>query len=210
MQKSWWQRNRLWLALGIPLLALAVLASSFRLLTLYLPWQWSAPTHAHSAEGTLRQKYLELDGVTRDREVTVRVVSLEPQESADGLVAVDGATLWRVDLELTAEPDQFLELCHVELADVDGNRYDFASGLIPATSGDYIPAPVAITCVPEDAPGPTVSLFTDEIVESPIPRPDSWNIHVLFAVPTGVTPTEVRVGWQQPEHLVLLPPGRSA
>lgn len=206
MKRTWWKRNRLWLALCVPLLALALVASSFRLISLYLPWQWSAPTVAHAAEGTLLQNYLELDGVRRDREVTVRVTSLTQRDTYDGLVAVAGAALWQVDLELTAAPDQFLELCEVELADADGNRYDIRSGIVPADSDDYYSAPVALKCVPEDAPGPTVSLFTDDIVESPVPRPDSWSVYALIAVPEGVTPTEVRVGWQRPEHLVLLPP----
>lgn len=206
MNLSWWKRNRLWLALVVPLLALALAASSFRLFTLYLPWQWSAPIASDTSVGTLKQRYLELDGVERDREVRVEVVSLEPRESVDGLVAVDGATLWRIELELTAAPDQFLEFCDIELSDAAGTRYDFRSSVVPEDPDGFNPPPFALRCVPEDAPGPTLAPFSDEVIESPVDRPRTWTTEALIAVPNGVTPTAVRVGWQQPEYLVLHPP----
>ncbi|MFC5338392.1 hypothetical protein [Leucobacter denitrificans] len=203
---GWWRRNRLWLALLLPLLALALIASSFRLFTLYLPWQWSAPIVAGASEGTLTQRYLELDGVKWDREVTVRLISLEPRETTDDFVAVKGAMLWAVNLEFEASPDQFLDACEVGLGDAEGNRYDFRSGIESANADDLYLAPVVLRCVPEDAPGPTVAPFSDEVIESPIERPRTWTREFLFALPTGVTPTEVRVAWHEPVYLVLTPP----
>lgn len=203
MKLNWWKRNRLWLALAVPLLALALAASSFRLFTLYLPWEWSAPVTPNASQGTLTQRYVELDGVRRDRKVDVRVVSLETHERYDGLIAVEGARLWRVALELTATPDQFLEFCDIELTDAAGNRYDFRSSIVPEDTQSFNPRPFTLRCVPEDAPGPTLSPFSDEVIEPTVERPGSWTIDALIAVPDGVTPTAVRIGWQQPKFLEL-------
>lgn len=203
MNLNWWKRNRLWLALAVPLVVLALAASSFRLFTLYLPWEWSAPTTPNASQGTLTQSYLELDGVQRDREVDVRVVSFEAHESYDGLIAVAGATLWRVELELTAAPDQFLEYCEIELADAAGNRYDFRSSIIPEDEQGFNSPPFILRCVPEDTPGPTLEPISDEVVEPAVERPSSWAIDALIAVPDGVTPTSLHIGWQQPQFLVL-------
>lgn len=202
MTGSWWRRNRLWLLLIVPLLALAFAASSFRLVTLYLPWEWSRPISADDSIGVLQQRYVELDGVRRDREVQVEVLSVLSYETLGGLQAVDGATLWRVWLELTAEPEQFLSGCEVELADADGNRYDFRSGL-EAAGGGYHLTPFLISCVPQDAPGPTVEPLSGEVVPSEIERPGTWREEVFIAVPEGVEPTAVRIGWHTPEYLVL-------
>lgn len=203
MTESWWRRNRLWLALLLPLITVALVASSFRMFTLYLPWEWSRPIIAGDTTGTLRQHYLELDGIKRDREVTVSVISVEQESSRDGLKAVDGAVLWVVVLELEADPGQFLSGCEVELEDADGTRYDFRSSLEPAEEGGFALAPALVACVPEEAPGPTVEGFTGEVIPSPIERPESWRQEVLIAMPEGVEPSAVRIGWIRPEYLVL-------
>lgn len=201
--RSWWRRNRLWLVLLLPLLAFAIAVSSFRLVTLYLPWEWSHPIHAGDTVGTLHQNYLELDGEHRDREVRVEVLSVESSDSSDGTKAVAGATLWTVSLELSAAPEQFLYGCEVELSDADGNRYDFRSSLEPVVESDLHLPPTLIDCVPEEAPGPTIGPFTGEIVPSPAERPSSWRQEVLIAMPDGVEPDAVRIGWSRPVYLVL-------
>lgn len=202
-RRSWWRRNRLWLALLVPLLVVALGASSFRLATLYLPWEWSRPTVAEGSSGVLRQTYVELDGETRDREVRVSVVAVTPHTTLGDARAVDGAVLWNVELELSAAPDQFLSGCEVEVQDADGDRYDFRSGLGPAEEGGMFLPPVLVLCVPEDAPGPTVEPLTGELIPSPVERPGSWRQEVLIAIPEGVEPDAVRIGWHQPEYLVL-------
>ena len=200
---TWWKRNRIWLALLIPILALALAASSFRLVSLYLPWQWSRPIVANDTSGVLRQNYLELDGVRRDREVRVSVLSLDAHESWGDAKAIDGGRLWRVELQLEAEPDQFLYGCEVELTDADGNRYDFRGGLEPVDAKHYFVAPVIIACAPQHALGPTVSPFTDEVVESELERPRIWEQEVLIAMPEGVSPSGLRIGWNRPVYLEL-------
>lgn len=203
MNESWWRRNRLWLALLVPLLLAAIAASSFRLVTLYLPWEWSHPIVAGANSGTLTQRYTELDGVKRDREVSVRVLSVRPIEEAGGAKAVSGATLWQATLGFKAAPDQFLSGCEVELVDAEGNRYGFRSGLEAASEDGWYMPPVLIACVPEDAPGPTIDALTGDLVPSPIERPGTWFQEVLIAMPEDIEPVQLRIGWHQPEYLVL-------
>lgn len=200
---AWWHRNRLWLALLLPLLVLALAASSFRLVTLYLPWQWSRPVIAGDVVGVLHQNYLELDGQRRDREVQVEVRSVERHESFDETKAVDGAALWVVSLELRADPDQFLYGCEVELTDAAGDRYDFRSSLEHVDEDGFYLSPALVPCVPEEAPGPTVEPFTGKVVPSPVERPAAWREEVLIAMPEGKEPDAVRIGWSRPDYLVL-------
>jgi hypothetical protein len=174
---AWWRRNRRWLALIVPLLLLALAASSFRLVTLYLPWEWSRPTVADATAGTLRQHFTGFDGERRLREVRVEVVDVETHEYLDG--------------------------CEVELTDADGTRYDFRSGQVPAEEGAYFVPPILVPCVPEDAPGPTLNPLTGEPSPSPVTRPRAWREQVLIAMPRDVTPTALRIGWSRPEYLVL-------
>ncbi|MEZ5086284.1 MAG: hypothetical protein R2722_08555 [Tessaracoccus sp.] len=200
---TWWRRNRLWLALLVPLLLAALAASSFRLVTLHLPWEWSRPIVASGSSGTLTQEYRDLDGEQRSREVRVDVVELEEVESYNGAKAMVGGTLWNVVLELEADPDQFLFGCEVELTDKDGTRYDFRSSLEPVEEDGFFLPPMLIHCVPEHAPGPTIEPLTGEVVASPTQRPRLWRQEVQIVMPDGVEPAGVRIGWHKPVYLVL-------
>ncbi|MDN5558305.1 MAG: hypothetical protein L0G23_02565 [Ruaniaceae bacterium] len=200
---TWWRRNRIWLWALVPLLALAIVASSFRLFTLYLAWEWSRPTVAEGPIGMFHQTFQAFDGVERDREVQVEVLSVLSYPRLDGVRAVDGGVLWRVWLEFEAEPDQILDGCYVELTDEDGNRYDTQGGLEAADENGYFVTSVLQRCVPEEAPGPVVEALSGEFVESPIERPRTWRSDALIAMPEGVEPVGVRIGWREPEYLVL-------
>ncbi len=204
--RPWWRRNRRWLALIVPLLLLALAASSFRLVTLHLPWQWSRPIVADSAAGTLRQGFTGFDGEPRRREVRVEVVDADRHESFGEAKAAEGGILWRVVLEFQADPEQLLDHCQVELVDADGTRYDFRSGQVPATEDGSFTPPFLLPCVPEEAPGPTLDPLTGELVASPVARPRTWREQVLIAMPRGVAPVALRIGWSQPEYLVLRVP----
>ena len=59
MNATWWRRNRFWLALLVPLLFLAVVASSFRLVNIYLPWDWTRPIVAHDTRSRFDISYME-------------------------------------------------------------------------------------------------------------------------------------------------------
>lgn len=199
---TWWRRNRFWLALLLPMLALAIAASSFRLVTLYRPWQWSERIVAGGSTGTLRQEFLGTDDLRRDREVTVTVDALAPVPALGQDAAAPGATLWRVDLTLEADPDQILDGCTVEIVGPDGTRYATnEAGKAPADAQDPYWRATRALCVPEGAPGPT--LFLDELIPPERPRPATWSMVAAAAIPDGVTPSVVRIMWDRPTYLEL-------
>lgn len=206
---TWWRRNRLWLALLLPLLGLALAASSFRLFTLYLPWQWSRPIVTNGPTGTLTQDFLATDGAPLSRTVTVTLDAMRAVPSHDEDAAAPGATLWQVDLTLAAAPDQVLDGCQVELLGPDGTRYATTSaGKVPADPDDrFWMGTDHLMCVPEDAPGPTMSfLGVVQPKEGTPERPASWPMTASAAIPDGVRPTAVRVMWNRPTYVELAAP----
>lgn len=106
MTATWWRRNRLWLALLLPLLLLALSASAYRWANLYRPWHWSERVWPRAATGTLHQTYVGSDGQQYRRDVTVTVDGVTPVNVWEDGAAAPGARLWRVDLHLAAPPDQ--------------------------------------------------------------------------------------------------------
>lgn len=201
MSRAWWERNRLWLLLLLPLLALALAATSFRLVTLYLPWEWSRPLMANGTEGTLRQTFLGTDDVRRGREVTVTAVEFVTVDEFDTAVPPPGATLRTITLAFDADPDQILDRCTVIVVDTRGNQY--AAGKAGTISTDPRRSFVldSISCVPYDTPGPTMG--SDEVIEPKVPRPRTWSVTLPVALPDDATPAELRIGWSQPEYLIL-------
>lgn len=202
---SWLRRNTGWLLALIPALLLALAASSFRYTQIYLPLDWTQPVHAQSAVGTLEQTYRGYDDQRRQRTVTVEVLGVTPVESFDGHAAVVGATMWQLDLRFSADPEQHLMHCEIELVDAEGTRYGFEGGRRAADPDDAFYSPVVVSprCVPEDAPGPSLNPITGEPVESPEVRPDSWELATAMVLPDGYEPQQVRIGWDKPSFLVL-------
>ena len=80
---TWWRRNRLWLALLVPLLLPALAASSYRLTTLYLRWEWSQPVVVQGS-GTYTQTFRDVQDIARTRTVTVEVKQVARTTQADG------------------------------------------------------------------------------------------------------------------------------
>lgn len=202
---TWWRRNAGWLLALIPALLLALAASSFRLTQLYLPWEWSQPIVAGGPVGTLEQNYLGTDDERYHREVTVEVLGATSVREFEGHAAIVGATLWRVDLKLSAAPDQMLSECTIELVDAEGTRYGFDGGRRAADPDDtfYSSTVVRPSCVPRDAPGPRLHPITGGPIDSPEPRPDSWELSTSVVIPEGYEPQQVRIAWNHPVYLVL-------
>lgn len=205
MNPTWWRRNRLWLALLVPLTLLALAASSFRLVSLHLPWEYSRPTVARGPQGTLTQEFLGFDDARHTRTVTVKVLDVATVPQFGGFRSIPGSDLWRVRLEFAAAPDQLLAgPCDIELVDAEGVRYGFQGGQVKADpkAWDVVPA-LSQHCVPEDTPGPDLEPVTGKFVPAEVKRPASWVIETAMAVPHGRTPEAVRVSWTQPDYLVL-------
>ena len=202
MRSPWWARNLGWVIALLPLLVCATLACSQRLVNLYLPWEENG--HRISGQdrrGELHQEFVVTDtknetSTTSEITVAVQVTNVQVVENENGkITAAEGAQLWQVDLEFTAEPDQILNHCSVQL-EADGVRY----GAMEAKVNSSI-AP--LSCVPEETPGPSFKLFTLEVTETTPPRPKTWSRSLTFALPTGVTPQALRLWWHHPEYLYI-------
>ena len=115
MRSPWWARNRGWVFALLPLLVCATLACSQRLVNLYLPWEENGRRiSGHDRRGELHQEFVVEDTTKKTRTmseitVAVQVVDVQVVENENGkITAAEGAQLWQVDLEFTAEPDQIL------------------------------------------------------------------------------------------------------
>lgn len=205
MGSIWWSRNRLWLGLLLPALALALATSAFRLVNLYLPWEWTRPTYANGTTGTLRQEFLSPDHIDRTRIVTVTVEGLRRVDSYDGSLPAPGAALWVLDVSFSADPDQLLKGCTMALVDAAGVVYSAGNEGQISDNTDVGWDVRNVDCVPPDTPGPSFLGTTLEVPETP--RPESWLVSAPIALPVGVTPSTVRVAWIQPDYLVLDIPG---
>jgi len=190
----------------LPLLVCATLACSQRLVNLYLPWEENG--HRISGQdrrGELHQEFVVTDtthetSTTSAITVAVQVTDVQVVENENGkITAAEGAQLWQVDLEFTAEPDQILMYCKVQL-EADGVRYGGSEAKVRSSPyGTMVP----LSCVPEETPGPSFKLFTLEVTETTPPRPKTWSRSLTFALPTGVTPQALRLWWHHPEYLYI-------
>ena len=206
MRSPWWARNRGWLIALLPLLACATLACSQRLVNLYLPWEENGHRiDGQNGRGELHQEFVRYDtlnktSTTSEITVAVQVTNVRVVDNEnDKITAAEGAQLWQVDLEFTAEPDQILTYCNVQL-EADGVRYGAKEAKVDSS---LYPAIAPISCVPEETPGPSFKPFTLEVAETTPPRPRTWSRRFTFALPTGVTPQALRLWWHHPEYLYI-------
>ncbi|QIK71168.1 hypothetical protein G7070_01290 [Propioniciclava coleopterorum] len=200
---AWWRRNRIWLALLLPLLALALAASSFRLTTLYLRWEWSQPVVLQGS-GVYTQTYQDVQDVRRTRTVTVGVGQVARTTQLDDDRAAPGTQLWLVELDLAAAPDQMLAGCVIELEDAAGVRYGTFGAKVDG-AGRPNTLPDRPHCVPQDAPGPELS-WDGHPLPVTAQRPAAWRVAASVALPEGVEPTAVRVMWNKPGYVKVLIP----
>lgn len=206
MRSPWWSRNLGWVIALVPLLVCATLACSQRLVNLYLPWEENGRRiSGQDRKGELHQEFVVNDttnetNTTSEITVAVQVTDVKVVDSEnESITAAEGAQLWQVDLEFTAEPDQILTYCNVQL-EADGIRYGGKEAKVSSSSFSFIVPP---SCVPEETPGPTIAPFTSEVTETTPPRPRTWSRHLTFALPTGVVPQALRLWWHHPEYLYI-------
>lgn len=195
-QQNWWARNRLALLLLLPLLVLAVLASSYNLFVLYRP---AHMTRSHQASGptlayheTVSTTNFSGKSTTYTRDVNITLESVRPTPTYQGEQAAKGARLWVVTLEFRAPPDVILEGCHLALVDTEGVVYGDSAGKSGTPQWDT-------GCVPRETPGATLS-FDGSVVTAGNPRPPMWKVQRTIALPENRQPHSVRVAWQTPDY----------
>ena len=202
---SWARSNRWWLvALPVAVL-LAVAASSYRVRTF-----WYEQGFHHRAATAKPGAYLRVvegfeDGVGKTtRTFRVRVTGLtELTTVPDGVEPAGkptpkGATAYRVDLELTADPDQDLNACRVVLVDENGRKY--------GGSDTDLLGQVNL-CVPDETPGPRTPLLKGDergrLAEGQDPRPESWSIGPVVLVRKGADIRSVQISFTPPDYVDL-------
>ncbi|MCI1642668.1 MAG: hypothetical protein LKI58_07330 [Actinomyces sp.] len=201
---SWWRANRWYLAALVPALALAVAANLFRLVGVALPWMAHDQVRGDRSVtiGTEDSVVVYPQGTGADYRATLTVDSVVPATAVPAAsdldlelygqaVAMPGARLWKVTLEVSAPPEMVLDECSVELTGPDGTRYGSQGGKM--RGGEPYIDYAAGTCVPLDAPGPTFDWQTFTWVAAEVERPDAYEVQTFVAVPSAVTPSDVRV-----------------
>lgn len=193
---GWWRRNRLALIGLVVLVPLALLTASFRMVAVYVPWSWVIAHPSDGAPVRLVQTY-PANERTFTIDVTVSLAGVRSGPVAD-VTSVSGTSLWQADFGFEADPEAVLEACRVRFVDAQGREYDTHSGL---EVGLDAPIRSLQTCLPEGAEGPSYDYFSDQVTPSEQPRPRSWRSLVVAALPQGVTPVAVRIGFHQPDYV---------
>ncbi|MBK8732992.1 MAG: hypothetical protein IPL93_09040 [Actinomycetales bacterium] len=197
---SWWRRNRVALVALLPMLALALAASSFRYVSIYRPTTFVAGQVATGSTGRFLAPVPGAEPPTT-RDVSITLVSATPHASSGDLSAAKGTRLWEVELEFAADPGVPLTGCTIELLDVAGQVYGTAGGKpVPATGRDRTAYP---GCVPDATPGPELDLDGRVIPATGRQRPASWPVLAVIAIPTSGTPVAVRIHWGPPDYAQL-------
>lgn len=207
-QKDWWQSNRWALALLLPLIALAVAASSYRMTTLYRPNQYTLPQRAAGPVLAYHEEFTHnRKPHTRDVKLTLtRLTALPAGTAFQGQRPAQGATLWLVELRLAALPEVPLMGCRVFIQDTEGRLYNDTSGQL-RTNNATANAPVKSSdCVPPATPGPDFDFSGNLLPGDGGPRPAAWTSRFAIALPQDRQPQSVRVAWQPP-HYALIPVG---
>lgn len=215
MKISWLQKNKWGLILVVPALVLALGASSFRLVTIYLPWSAEYGTHVEGEVVIPSERVgVELPG-NQKFEAHLTMLSLTPVTSvADPnsysdaeLTAAPGARLWRLNTVVRADPQMVLVDCKLSLEDEAGNHYTATPGKLsdglPALGGwDDL-------CVPTGASGPSADLLNEYVPADPEnERPERYRVETYFALPESVTPSRVRVSIAQGKYWTIDAPVR--
>lgn len=175
-------------------------ASAEPVVDVYLPWEWTKkaagenfdvpvkdyPEHRHAAE--------------------VKVAGFQKIEPGDfpEITAPEGFDMWAVLTEWSAPKESILKGCELWAIGDDGSTYplgQWAIGMPDLQEG----------CVPPGKEGPSlewdIDAHPDDMTTLTLtdgsPRPKSWKKISVIVAPAGVTPKELRFGWDQPRFMTL-------
>ncbi|MBP6994776.1 MAG: hypothetical protein KBB39_01375 [Phycicoccus sp.] len=177
----------------MPTFALALAASSSRLVHFWWDWQPHEPTHA--ALGSLTSFAVPGEGSTMtDVAIGVLDVTEVGQAMDDDRVAYEAptpprATWWRITLQVEGELPQDAA-CTLALADEQGHVVRYAPTSYPAADG-YATLPV-----PGCRPSP---IFAEDGTQEPIPQ--SYEIRRYLLTSGDFLPAEARLWWATPTYL---------
>ncbi|MFV0462847.1 MAG: hypothetical protein ACK5MP_06605 [Nostocoides sp.] len=206
---TWWRRNRWGVILVLPALALAVIASAYRL---QLFWWDYAPHQA--TPGLLGQpvtfrEHEDSDRYPYDLDLTMTVTQVARVERPEGTIrpwtwpTPSGAGWWRVDLHMVVDPTTPLAGCQLRLVDAGGawtsyeNTFPGAQNTLPS-----------LPCAPQGTPGPWSASPADLAEAAKEPRPASYDVPVYFLTAADFQPREVWLWFSTPRYIaVSIPTG---
>lgn len=171
------------------LLALAVAASSQRMVDLWWPFGMHDQVET-DARGTARfDTTIELQSGRAPLRVSVRHVSTQPATIVtllgDEQVPVPpGFDAWRVRVHVAADPTAVLSACQVLLRDTEGREYGAGTRALRDGVLDLG------SCQPRGIDNPSgLDIDADRATD----RPPEYDRDAVFLLPEGATPAVVRV-----------------
>jgi hypothetical protein len=199
---SWLRRNRWGLILLPVALVLALLASSSRVQLFW--WNYGPHEVTHGRQGqpaSFTEDWQDKAGHhTRSLRVSVRSVApahevvVEDQPEPVQVTLPAGATLWRIELDVEADPNTVLWGCQVAIIDTQGRTFDTSTRLVePSYKLKVSP------CTPAGATGPQPILY-EGMKQDPeqLDRPGKYTTSVYLPATTGAVPKTVRIWWAYP------------
>ncbi|MEJ5928140.1 hypothetical protein WG915_05850 [Corynebacterium sp. H128] len=205
-ERSWLRRNKWWCLAAIPAAAVLIVASSFRFVHIYQPNHFTDALAVPAGETTSFDREFVTEEYTFRRAASVEAFALQklaPGQIPDFQPTAD-VELWAVALKWKAAPETTLSYCRTWLKDTAGVEYGNYSALIGDKKFDQN-FDSNFACVPPKTPGPNApSMFEpNPTVDPAAMRPEEWNKVIVFALPPGVTPDSVHIGWEPPFRIDL-------
>ena len=198
MRKLWW--------LGAPVAAgLMLAASSQPYFSLVRPWTWSQEQVIEAGSpGSFDLPIADFDAARHHADIEVLGFQSVEDESQIGLHAPEGFTIWAVLTQWDAPEESVLENCHMWVTGSDGKEYLRKDGLFGTPIDDFS---AMHACTPPGEAGPVVRVdeigSTEMHLEPGDPRPGQWRKVTPLALPDGVRPEKLHIGWDVPHYATV-------
>ncbi|MCP1387883.1 hypothetical protein M5J20_06720 [Corynebacterium sp. TA-R-1] len=183
------------------------LASSQPYFTLYRPWAWTSErTLEAGAAGEFSLPMPEAAGAAHAASVEVVGFQMldDEQEQRIGIHAPEGFETWLVMTQWSAPADAVLVRCRMWATGSDGREYHLTDGIF-GDAGMIADLSQSSACTPPAEQGPAYDALESKVMPG-TPRPESWRKITPVAMPAGVQPAELHLGWEEPRYVTLVLP----
>lgn len=198
MRKFWWATA--------PVAVVAMLAATAQpYFSLYRPWAWTNERQVGAA-GHFDLPPREAVGATHAAHIEVAGFQLldDAQEQHLDIHPPEGFGAWLIMTQWDAPAESVLAGCRMWVTGSDGRTYNLTDGVFggAALIDDLSQASA---CVPPREAGPRFDAVAGSVVEGD-PRPAKWRKITPVAMPDGVQPTRLHIGWEEPRYVTVVLP----